>query len=196
MSTREFQNRTITNLRLKLPSGCQIENEWVAFKGFRNHYSPRVDIAVGPFSITHGENRIQEYNDFLLDESVDSFLRQAFSFHVQNIGEEYLNEIIIPDFNRLTRTNSNARCFLAIEIENSNSKKHLLGSIVNAASLGRVGIGVAYNDRALRTFVRIMNYLGFLKRVEKNTYDTTNFLILTKDQMDFLLNVNGIVANE
>lgn len=196
MSTREFQNRTLTNLRLKLPSECQVVNEWVAFNGFRNHYSPRVDIAVGPFSITRGENQIQQYNDFLLNESVEAFLRQAYSFHIQNIGEEHLNEIIIPDFHRLTHTNSNARCFLAIEIENNNSKKHILGSIVNASSLGRIGIGVAYNDRTLRTFVRILNYLGFLKRVEKNTYDTTNFLILTKDQLDLLLNFNENITNE
>jgi len=40
-----------------------------------------------------------------------------------------------------------------------------------------------------RTFVRILNYLGFLKRVEKNTYDATNFLILTKEQIENLLNI-------
>ena len=33
-----------------------------------------------------------------------------------------------------------------------------------------------------------MNYLGFLRRVEKNTYDTTNFLIITKEQLAELLN--------
>ena len=48
-----------------------------------------------------------------------------------------------------------------------------MGSLINAASLGRAGIGIAYNDSVKRTFVRIMNYLRFLKRVEKNTYDYT-----------------------
>lgn len=57
-----------------------------------------------------------------------------------------------------------------------------MGSIVNAASLGRIGIGIAYNDSVLRTFIRILAYLSLLKRVGKNTYDTTNFLIVTKEQ--------------
>ncbi|MEY4964022.1 MAG: hypothetical protein RLZZ323_1341 [Bacteroidota bacterium] len=39
----------------------------------------------------------------------------------------------------------------------------------------------------MRTFIRIMNYLCFLRRVEKNTYDTTNFLIISKDQMQTIL---------
>ena len=63
-----------------------------------------------------------------------------------------------------------------------------MGIVINAASLGRIGIGIAYSDKTFRTFIRILNYLGFLKRVEKNTYDTTNFLIITKDQMTTLLN--------
>lgn len=63
-----------------------------------------------------------------------------------------------------------------------------MGSLINASSLGRVGIGVAYTEKSFRTFIRIMNYLGFLKRVEKNTYDTGNFLLVTKDQFSKLLN--------
>jgi hypothetical protein len=58
-----------------------------------------------------------------------------------------------------------------------------MGSMVNAASLGRIGIGVAFNESVKRTFLRILNYLAFLKRVDKNTYDTTNYLILTKEQL-------------
>jgi len=99
-----------------------------------------------------------------------------------------MNEINIPEFDYLTRKNQNARCFLAIEIENTSTKKHIMGSMINAASLGRIGIGIAYNDSVKRTFLRILNYLAFLKRVEKNTYDTTNFLILTKEQFLEILN--------
>jgi hypothetical protein len=58
-----------------------------------------------------------------------------------------------------------------------------MGSMVNAASLGRIGIGVAYKDSVKRTFLRLLNYMAFLKRVGKNSYDTTNFLILTKEQL-------------
>ena len=65
-----------------------------------------------------------------------------------------------------------------------------MGSMINAASLGRVGIGIAYNDSVLRTFIRMLNYMGFLKRVEKNAYDTTNFLIVTKEQFQEIVNQN------
>lgn len=111
----------------------------------------------------------------------------VYDYHIENIGDEWLNEITIPEYDSLVRKNQNARCFLSIEIENTSTKKHIMGSLVNAASLGRIGIGIAYNDSVKRTFVRIMNYLGFLRRVEKNTYDTTNFLIITKEQIENIL---------
>lgn len=187
MSCKDFQNRIYNQLLITLSENCEVKNEWVAFHGYRNHYSPRVDIAVGPFSVIAGDNQVGQYDSLILNDTINTFIRRAFDFHIQNIGDEYLNEIEIPDYHQLTNLNYNARCFLAIEIENNNSKKHILGSIVNAASLGRVGIGVAYNDRTLRTFIRLLNYLGFLKRVGKNTYNTTNFLILTKDQMESIL---------
>lgn len=187
MTTREYQNAIYPLLQNKLPE-LVIEDEWTAFRGYNNHYSPRVDIAVGPFSIMQEQNQMHEYNRLVRQDNINSFLRNLYDLHVENIGDEHLNEITIPDFDRLLNKNQNARCFLAIEIENENSKKHIMGSLINAASLGRVGIGIAYSDKTFRTFIRILNYLGFLKRVEKNTYDTTNFLIVTKDQMTALLN--------
>jgi hypothetical protein len=187
MTTKEYQNSIYPLLQAKL-NGLTIEDEWTAFRGFSNHYSPRVDIAVGPFSTEPGHNQINEYNHLVRRDDINTFLRSLYDLHVTNIGEEYLNEINIPDFDRLLTKNRNARCFLAIEIENENSKKHIMGSLINAASLGRIGIGIAYSDKTFRTFIRILNYLGFLKRVEKNTYDTTNFLVIKKDQMTALLN--------
>ena len=186
MTTKEYQNEIYPLLQTKLP-GLAIEDEWTAFRGFKNHYSPRVDIAVGPFSIAQEQNQMHEYNRLVSQENINSFLRSLYDLHVENIGDEHLNEITIPDFNSLLHKNQNARCFLAIEIENQNSKKHIMGSLINAASLGRVGIGISYNDKTFKTFIRILNYLGFLKRVEKNTYDTTNFLVITKEQMIALL---------
>ena len=188
MKTTEFQNSIRPLLQEKL--GLEVKKEWTAFTGFRNQYSPRVDIAVGPFSIEPWQNQTENYNRLIEQDNINAFLRSLYNLHLENIGEEYLNEINVPDFDLLLRKNQNARCFLAFEIENSNSnsKKHIMGSLINASSLGRVGIGIAYSASTLRTFIRILNYLGFLKRVEKNTYDTTNFLIITKEQIQILLN--------
>lgn len=187
MTAKEFQDIITQQLEVKL-GDLEVIKEWRAFENMPYQYSPRVDIAVGPFSVAPGRNRTGEYNQLLRDEYIENFLRRIYDFHIENMGNEWLNEIRIPEFDFLTQKNQNARCFLSIEIENTSTKKHILGSMINAASLGRIGIGIAYNDSVKRTFVRIMNYLGFLKRVEKNTYDTTNFLIVTREQIEKLLN--------
>ncbi|MBZ5859081.1 hypothetical protein [Flavihumibacter profundi] len=182
MTTKEYQNIIHPLIQTKL-EGLEVKNEWTAFTGYRNHYSPRVDIAVGPFSMVAGQNQTNDYNQLVATENINLFIRKLYHIHIENIGLEVNNEITIPPFEELIYKNQNARCFLAIEIENENSKKHIMGSLINAASLGRIGIGVAYTEKTMRTFIRIMNYLGFLRRVEKNTYDTTNFLIISKNQM-------------
>lgn len=186
MTAKEFQDSITPQLEEKLV-GLEVISEWRAFENMPYQYSPIVDIAVGPFSIAPGRNRTGEYNQLLRNNNIENFLRRIYDFHIENIGDEWLNEIQIPEFDFLIQKNQNARCFCAIEIENTSSKKHIMGSMINAASLGRIGIGIAYNDSVKRTFVRILNYLGFLKRVEKNTYDATNFLIITKEQIESLL---------
>ena len=187
MDAKQFQEIITSQIRAKLVN-LEVISEWRAFESMPNQYSPRVDIAVGPFSVESGQNKTSEYNQLLRDENIEKFLRRIYDFHIENIGDEWISEIIIPVFDYLIQKNQNARCFLSIEIENTSTKKHIMGSLINAASLGRIGIGIAYNDSVKRTFVRIMNYLGFLKRVEKNTYDTTNFLIITKEQFESILN--------
>ncbi len=186
MTTKAYQNIIHPLIQTKL-EGLEVKNEWTAFTGYRNHYSPRVDIAVGPFSIVAGQNQTDVYNQLVATENIKLFISKLYQVHIENIGLEVNNEITIPPFEDLIYKNQNARCFLAIEIENENSKKHIMGSLINAASLGRIGIGVAYTETTMRTFIRIMNYLGFLRRVEKNTYDTTNFLIVSKNQMQNIL---------
>lgn len=188
MNASQFQTNIVSSLSARLNT-LDVISEWRAFEDLPYQYSPRVDIAVSPFSVRPGRNRTMEYNQLLHALNINDFVRSIYNYHIQNIGDEWLNEIIIPEFDVVINKNQNARCFLAIEIENTSTKKHIMGSMINAASLGRIGIGVAYNDSVKRTFVRILNYLGFLKRVEKNTYDATNFLILTKEQIENLLNI-------
>jgi hypothetical protein len=188
MKVSQFQENIAPILSARL-NPLEVKCEWRAFGNLSYQYSPRVDIAVSPFSVRPGRNRTMEYNRLVHEADINDFLRSIYDYHIQNIGDEWLREIEIPAFDVLINKNQNARCFLAIEIENTSTKKHIMGSMINAASLGRIGIGVAYNESVKRTFVRILNYLGFLKRVEKNTYDATNFLILTKEQIENLLNI-------
>ncbi len=189
MTAKEYQELVGPSLQ-NLLNGLEVVQEWTAFRKTPYQYSPRVDIAVGPFNVAPGQNRTNEYNLIVNgNQQFEEFITQVYECHISNIGEEWLNEIELPRLNVVKRKNQNARCLLAIEIENTSTKKHIMGSMVNAASLGRIGIGVAFNDSVLRSFIRIMNYMGFLKRVEKNTYDTTNFLIITKEQLLDILEI-------
>ncbi len=63
-----------------------------------------------------------------------------------------------------------------------------MGSLINAVSLGRIGIGLAFNDSVLRAFIRVIKYLENLKSVRENFFDTTNVLVITKEQFSTLLN--------
>ena len=186
MNSKEYQNLTIELLANKLPE-LEVIGEWIAFRRIHYQYSPRVDIAVGPFSINPNDNQTDEYNRIIEQPNINILLKLIYNYHIENIGHEWMNELDIPDFKLLIHKNLYARCFLAIEIENSSTRKHIMGSMINAASLGRIGIGIAFNNSVMKKFLRILNYLAFLKRVEKNTYDATNFLILTKEQFKGLL---------
>ncbi len=187
MSTPDYQKELYQKLAATFPN---VVNEWRTFSsGEKNKYGPRVDIAIGPYNIEGiPENLTNHYNALVKQEPVKSFLQKAHNFHIQNLDSTIYDEVIHPGFLEVVERNQNARCLIAIEIENLNSRKHIMGSIVNAAALGRIGIGIGFTNKALKSFLRIINYLSFLKNVEKNGYDTANFLVLSIDQMDELLN--------
>jgi hypothetical protein len=185
MDSREFQNSLSESLKRRF-GYLQVTTEWDSFERAYNIYSPRVDIAVGPYSTTPGQTESQEHNRLVDDTYLNQFLRELYEIHSYNMSAEYSREML-PNFYDVLHKNQNARCLLALEIENKTTRKHMMGSVINAASLGRIGIGIAFSDSALRTFIRILAYLHFLKQVEKNTYDTTNFLIVSKEQILQLL---------
>src|SRR5262245_58746223 len=94
-------------------------------------YSPRLDVAVGPFATN--QRFIEEYN--YLMETSRQFIDNILIHHKNNI-RQFDNEIDILSFKKLKNKNANARCLLAIEIENRVSRKHLMGGVINAAALG------------------------------------------------------------
>ncbi len=185
MSPTKIAQNNLHEVCLRKFSDLIIINEWRAFRGRSFQYSPCVDIAFGPFNNGLIDNQKLVYNDLVERSDVNTFLKGIYKYHKQNVSE-LNNEIIVSEFDRLIFKNLNSRCLLAIEIENTNSKKHMMGSIVNASSLGRVGIGIAFNKSALKTFLRNVNYLQFLTRVNKNSYDTTNFLVVSLEQINSL----------
>jgi len=84
----------------------------------------------------------------------------------------------------LENANANPRCFLAIEIENSGSSKHMLGNIANASIIGSVGVVIPFNHQKASLCKRIKKYVAFATRVGKIKPIFGNILILDKE--DFL----------
>ena len=78
-----------------------------------------------------------------------------------------------------------------MEIEKSEKRKYMLGDIINACSLGRIGIIIAWDCSVLKSFLRITEYLGFLKGKRKPTYETRNLIIISKDQFTEFMNLYG-----
>lgn len=142
----------------------------------RGSYAPVVDVAVGPFAIE--TTYIDEYAQ-LLDET-RTFIESLIQRHNQNV------DALEPPtlFDAIKRSNGNARCLLCIEIEESGSRKHCLGNLINASALGRIGILVARSPAMMRVFVRQRAYLRFLSEVRKNSFRTDNTLVLTEAQLD------------
>lgn len=156
----------------------EVLHSWYPFQGQgRKIYSPCIDIAVGPFATGHKKYE-KKYNELLAESR--NFVEQLISCHNQNIEES--EEAVT--WENIAYFNPNARCLIGIEIENTGTKKHCIGDLVNASALGRIGLLVAWNQEVLRTFLRQRVYLRYLERVEKNTFKVDNSLILSKEQFE------------
>lgn len=189
MTTPKEYQVELTQMLMAKFKPAPVTSSWRPFEGMgRRIYQPVVDIAIGPFA-TEGRY-ITEYDNLIRDESslIDEWAQMFQSNWHNVIGDHYF---AVPppkpksyeDYLGIN-SNQNARCFMAIEIENKNSKKHMMGSIINAGALGRVGILVAWHDSALRTAIRMRQYFSFLRTAEKRTFDMSGVLILTKDQFE------------
>lgn len=167
--TGKYQNRIKESLEGIFGTNNVIK-EWDVAKNSkenfaRNLYSPRIDIAIGPFNTTiEVENNIAEIN-------------RAFNkFH------RFIESLKSISVTRFEDVNENPRCFIAIEIEKKGSRKHMLGDIVNASSIGKVGIIIPWDEKALNAFNRIKEYLEYIKTVRKTSYGPKNILIIPKKE--------------
>jgi hypothetical protein len=129
-----------------------VQKEWSIYKdatdGFvrsRMRYSPKLDIAVGPFSTSPGVRKRRIETGLL--EQAPSGLMELLERH------------------RLSK-NPNPSCALAIEIAFSGSRKHMLGDVANASLMGLYGV-VLGNEKTLGPLKRIMTYLENVKQVGK-----------------------------
>jgi len=150
----------------------EVKKEWNAAKDSQDAYnreemySPRLDFAVGPFNIV---GRTTQEKRMEIERTV-----AEFAPFIQNLK----TRSVFP--NSSLRPNSNPRCFLAIEIENTTSRKHRLGGIFNASMLGAYGIILAPDKDELDALRRLMNYVDYLEDVGKMGKAWRNAIIMTK----------------
>lgn len=186
-----YTNELAAHLRDIYGDNSLVKIEWRAMLGEevrhrrRDHtrrsrmYCPVIDVAVGPFA-THGIH-VGDYDRMTRD--YEGFLSRILSAHARNL-DDFGSDYQAQTFYDLCGGNRNARCFLAIEIEKGNPNlKYLMGSMINASALGRIGILVAWNKSRLRSLLRVRENFLYLSELGKNTFDTTNLLFLDKDQL-------------
>jgi hypothetical protein len=164
------QNEIFTQLK-RVFGDKNVIKEWDVAKNSKDAYTrelycPRVDFAVGPFNI---DTNI-DYNNRLIEESYQKY---------RELLELLESKSDIKD--SALEPNKNPRCFIVIEVENKNSRKHRLGSLVNASALGKIGIIVASSDRVFTSFVKIRKYLAFLNQAQKIEIFPKNVMIITKE---------------
>jgi len=178
ISARDFQKSMLPKLE-SIFSGEEVKTEWRAMPDEPSLYCPRLDIAVGPFAY-NDQQFSQHYNEMM--EHSRLLIDRLLCFHRHNV-ETLSWENCQISYDDLLYKNVKARCFMAVEIENEVSRKHLIGGLVNAAALGRIGIVIAWTDEKLNAFIRLRRYLDFLGSVGKNTFDTRNLIILKAEQL-------------
>jgi len=180
MNMKQYQAKLV-NLLKEIFVDEYVEGEWDSLKydshgsNHKSIYGPRSDIAVSPFN-----------GSFELDIGLDNTDVMKNHPLTKRIVEEIAWDE--ADFNKCW--NNFSRCYLAIEIElsgsrkSSNSLKHILGSIINASVTGSIGIVVTdknTKNKVDRLYYYLVRLKG-LKRIQINTLD--NLIRIDKD--DFL----------
>ena len=137
----------------------------------REIYCPRIDYAIKPLNIDENVNRNKE------------LIKRAYKKY-ENLLRKLLNDE--TRFKKIS-LNENPRCFLAVEVEGKTSRKHRLGSLINASVLGGIGIIVALDENVLQSFTKISKYLKYLYEHQKIRCIQENIIITTKE--NFLKNL-------
>ena len=196
--TKQFQKRCLKDLKEILSKmsnnteDVEIKEEWIAFGGkvLRGMSSPRIDLAIGPFS--EGTKHLSEYYELREDPIISKFLEKVKKCHFENLKRHNIPKNLNKDFSTWDNIedcksiNKNARCFIAIEIEGRNDRKVVLADIINTSAIGHLGIIVA-TDEVLRIFDRLLYCRWFMKETKMFNFSVGNVFILSKEQFKEIL---------
>lgn len=171
--TKKIQQEIETLLNQKLRGeNILAKKEWKVTKehtdGYDSKllYAPVIDIGVGPFLV----NRVSY--------SENEKMERAFSDNKRLIEQIKSEGETLGDF----EYNQNPRCLIAIEVETSGSRKHLIGDIANASIFGKIGLIVPTNDANYKAFKKIIEFLKFAQENKKMHERVFNNIILIKSK--------------
>lgn len=174
-TSREYQNY-VTERLIPVFGNENVIKEWDVARGsqddyLRSMYCPRIDIAIGPFNISRELIRDNQNidNEIRVHRNL---LRRLLDVSETDVGS-------VDEF--LGNKNRNPRCFMAIEIEKTGTRKHMLGDIANASIVASIGIVVPLNDSMLNGFKGIKKYLEFASAVGKVKSIFNNVLVVNRD---------------
>jgi len=169
MNATEAQKRLKT-LFSNIFGEDNVIKEWPSSRNaedwLRRGYAPRPDIVIGPFNISEGANT--------------SDIKRSF-----NQNRAFFNHLGFADGSE--NKNENPRCLIAVEIENSGSSKHMIGNIINASLLGKVGIIVTLRDEFYRKAENTLKYLEGAFVRKKIGYNPSNVVIKRYDELRRIL---------
>jgi hypothetical protein len=183
-----FYADKIDNRDIRLRQPLKYNSE----RGYRS-YSPMIDVSVGPFSETAGQTLWRQYDDLVkfskgfLNDLLSQFRAnyKAFGEGIFNVNQRTIPTSFENFLSNAKDVNWNARCFMAIEVEQSGSKKHLLGDMVNVSISGRIGIVIGCKDKeVLDSFLRQLEYFAYTRDMKKLKFNSRNIIVLKPTQFE------------
>jgi hypothetical protein len=163
MRAPEYQRNVAVRLERHFPT---VSVEWPVERGASDsmarditQYAPRVDVAVGPFSVRPGRDK--------------RIVRQL-------LPPEFLDRFVDLEPNR------NPRCLLAIEVVFSGTSKRIMGDMLNASALGLYGVVVG-QEPLMAMIERTWKYLTLLAELKKQPRLFCNVVPLSVHKFDDLL---------
>jgi len=156
----------------------QVEMQWTAETREGNSHFPNLDIAVGPAG---SDRRHLDHWDSLL-QSRAGLIYSLFNCHRTNLRNHGEREDQFS-FHETCTGNRDAHWFLGFEFDAQTSSKAVIGGLLNAAALGRLGIAVACTPQQLVALVSARGYLLRLSSTEKRGLCPSNLLLVTAEQV-------------
>jgi len=156
-------------------------------------YAPRVDVAIAPFNLQPGTARYMAKICEYIERSDGmrmwlDFLKERYYENLRRVLGNFVapESASIMDVELLSKRNP--RCFVAVEVCFGGSRKHTLGSLVNASLLGYYGVVVTGDSIprkkviTVESVIRLKYYLMLMQKFKAVGEIGRNTIIVSRDQ--------------